>query len=131
MTSRAPRLIRAAIFVVAFLALGLPGLPAASQGDHYLLNATSSVVVLNEVFALEHVINYKLDPGYSFVFNGIFMRLEVRMPTGQVLIYSERQLRKLNRGTTPNRGYWLLDERGLHSVSATDYVAAYKRLHKK
>ena len=87
------------------------------------------MVVLNEVFAVQHTINYKLDPGYSFVFNGIFMRLEVRMPNGHTLIYGDRQLRKLNGGTTPNRGYWLLDDRGLRSVSAIDYVAAYQRLH--
>jgi len=132
MASRATRLVRAAIFSAAFLFVGPSQLPgASSQADHYLLNATSGVVVLNEVFALEHVINYKLDPGYSFVFNGIFMRLEVRLPTGRVLIYSEKQLRKLNGGTTPNRGYWIVDERGLRSVSAADYIAAYQRLHKR
>jgi hypothetical protein len=131
MISRTLRFIRPAILCAALLVLGPSQLPAASQGDHYLLNATSGVVVLNELFAVEHIINYKLDPGYSFVFNGIFMRLEVRMPTGQTLIYSERQLRKLHGGTTPNNGYWLLDDRGLRLVSATDYIAAYQRLHKR
>src|SRR4051812_34857751 len=36
--------------------------PAASQGDHYLLNATSAVVVLNEVFAAKHTIITNLIP---------------------------------------------------------------------
>jgi len=128
MARRAMRFIAAVIFFAAFHVFDAPQSPAASQGDHYLLNGTSGVVVLNEVFAAEHTINYKLDPGYSFVFNGIFMRLEVRMPNGQTLIYSDRQLHKLHGGTTPNRGYWLLDGRGLRSVSLTDYVAAYQRL---
>src|SRR3954452_10762852 len=129
MVPRAMRFIRAVILFAAFLVLDAPQSPAAAQGDHYLLNGTSGVVVLNELMAVEHITNYKLDPGYSFVFNGIFIRLEVRMPNGQTLIYDERRLRKLNGGSTPNRGYWLLDDRGLRSVSATDYVAAYQRLH--
>src|SRR3954449_11690953 len=65
------RFIAAVIFFAAFHLFHAPELPAASEGDHYLLNGTSAVVVLNEVFAAEHTINYKLDPGYSFVFNGI------------------------------------------------------------
>ena len=131
MPLRAMRFIRPPIFFAAFLAFGLPQLPAASQADHYLLNATSGVVELTDLRAAEHTVYYKLDPGYSFVFNGIFTRLQVRMPAGQTLTYTDRQLRKLHGGKIPNNGHWLLDQRGLRLVSATDYLAAYQRLHKR
>jgi len=121
--------IGAFVFLAAFALFDVPESRAASHSDHYLLNATSGTVVLNEVFAARHTINYKLERGYSFVFDGILMRLEVRMPNGQTLIYSERQLRKLHGNSTPNRGYWLLGDRGLRLVSAAEYVTAYRKLH--
>ena len=129
MMSHPKHLIQSALLFAAIL-LCTPHAPAATQADHYLLNATSGTVVLSYVEALEQTVDYKLERGYSFIFNGIFTRLSVRMPNGQNITYDDRRLQRLHGGTTPRSGFWVIDQGGLRSVSLTDYMAAYQRVKK-
>ena len=128
MMSRTKHLVHSAVFIGALL-LCAPDAPA-KQADHYLLNATSGAVQLSYVEALEQTVDYGLERGYSFTFNGIFTRLSVRMPNGQNITYDDRRLQRLHGGTTPRSGFWVLDQSGLRCVSETDYIAAYQRVKK-
>ena len=114
----------------AALLLSLSRTLAAPPPDHYLLNAASGVVVM-DLRAAEFIVDYKLEPGHSFIFSGIFTRFRVRMPNGHIYTYDDRRLKKLHGGTTPSKGYWLLQGTGLRSVSAHDYLAAFRRLQKR
>ena len=128
MVSHAKRSVQSAILFAALL-LYASHAPAA-QADHYLLNATSGTVELSYVEALTQTVDYELERGYSFTFNGIFTRLSVRMPNGQNITYDDRRLQRLHGGTTPRSGFWVLDQNGLRCVSLTDYIAIYQRLKK-
>jgi hypothetical protein len=64
-----------------------------SRSDHGILNATSGVIVLDVRSSGEHISNFKLPPGDSFVFNGAFLRLKVRLHSGKILSFDSAQLR--------------------------------------
>ena len=127
--SRAQRFVRTVICFAALL-LGLSQMSAAPRPDHYLLNATSGVVVM-DLRSAEFIVDYKLAPGDSFIFNGIFTRFRARMPNGHIYTYDDRRLKKLHGGTAPSSGYWLLEDSGLRLVSLHDYLAASRRLQKR
>ena len=131
MTADSRRRLIGAALIVAALFVCLSQTSVAASADHYLLNATSGTVVLNNLRALQQTVNYQLDPGMSFEFNGIFQRLNVRMPNGQTFVYDDRRLQRLHGGTTPSRGFWVLDNNGLRLVSLDEYLSAYRRLQKR
>ena len=130
MAADPPRLTWLGIIVPALL-LWVSQTAIAASADHYLLNATSGTVVFNELRARQRTVNYQLDPGLSFEFNGIFQRLNVRMPNGRILVYDDRRLQKLHGGTAPLRGFWVLDNNGLRLVSLDEYLSVYRRLQKR
>ena len=130
MTANSLRLTRP-VLIVAALFVCVSQASVAASADHYLLNAASGTVMLNDLRALQETVNYQLDPGMSFTFNGIFQRLNVRMPNGQIFVYDDRQLQRLHGGTTPSRGFWVLDNNGLRLVSLDEYLSAYRRLQKR
>jgi hypothetical protein len=122
-----PRIL-AVIFGV--LLLCSHGALGYSRSDHGILNATSGVIVLDVRSSAEHISNFKLSPGDSFVFNGAFLRLKVRLHSGKILSFDPAQLRKLHGGTTPSEGHWLVDSSGFHYVSLRDYMKAFGRMTK-
>jgi hypothetical protein len=122
-----PRLV----IITIFLILGVT-LSAFTPGhDNNLMNASSGPIVLEIRSSRDTPLtHYRLAPGYSVGFNGVFLHLRVRMASGKTLTCSERQLMQLHGGSVPARGAWLVEDSGVRSVSSRDYNLAYRRFHK-
>jgi hypothetical protein len=109
----------------ALLLVGSHRIFAFTPGtDHNLMNATSGVVVL-DIHSLrdKDITHYGLAPGYSVGFNGVFLRLRVRLHTGKIFSFTAEQLRQAHGGTMPSRGQWLVEDSGVRSVSSRGYHA--------
>ncbi len=122
-----PRLV----IIAAFLTLGV-ALSAFTPGhDNHLMNASSGPIVLDIRSSHNTALTrYRLAPGYSVGFNGVFLHLRVRMAGGKTLTFSERQLTERHGGSVATRDAWLIEDSGLRSVSSRDYNLAYRRFHK-
>ena len=96
--------------------------------DHGILNATAGVIHLDVDSSVVRVSHFALSPGEAFIFDGVFRRLRVRLHTGAVLAVSASELRALHGGKVPRQGHWVVDSRGVHSVSLEDYMKAFDRL---
>jgi hypothetical protein len=101
-----------------------------SRSDHGILNATSGAIVLDIRSTGQDISKFSLSPGESFVFNGVFLRLKVRLHNGKILYVDSAELRKLHGGTTPSDGRWLIDATGLRYVSLHEYMKAFERMTK-
>jgi hypothetical protein len=104
---------------------------AHSRSDHGILNATSNVIHLDVDSSIEHVSNFELAPGESFVFDGVFLHVQVHLRGGKLLSLGAAQLRTLHGGTIPKEGYWVVDSRGVHSASVNEYLKASDRVTHK
>jgi hypothetical protein len=122
-----PRGLQFSIFVILGVALS-----AFTPGtDHNLMNASSGPIVLDIRSSCDQSItHFRLTPGHSVGFNGVFQHLRVRMVSGKMLTFSERQLIELHGDSVPTRGDWLVEDSGVRSVSSRDYNLAYRRFHK-
>src|SRR5438105_8443972 len=98
-----PRILAIIFGVLFFCSHGARGY---SRSDHGILNASSGIIVLDVQSSGERVSQFSLSPGDSFVFNGVFLRLKVRLHSGKILSFDSAQLRKLHGGTTPSEGRW-------------------------
>jgi hypothetical protein len=96
-----PRGLQFSIFVILGVALSAftPG------NDHNLMNASSGPIVLDIRSSRDQPItHFRLSPGHSVGFNGVFQHLRVRMVSGKMLTFSERQLIELHGDSVPTRG---------------------------
>jgi hypothetical protein len=100
--------------------------------DHSLMNASSGRIVLDiRSSGGKPISHYRLAPGYSVGFDGVFSYLRVQMPSGKSFIFSEQQLATLHGGTRPDSGAWLVDDSGVRCVSLRDYNRASRRFDHK
>jgi hypothetical protein len=120
------------VLIIAALAVASAALTAFTPGaDHNLMNASSGPIILDIRSSRDKVItHFRLAPGYTVSFNGVFSGLRIRMSDGKTLSFSERQLTRLHSDSTPANGAWLVQDSGVRSVSHTDYMLAYRRFHK-
>jgi hypothetical protein len=99
--------------------------------DHSLMNASSGPIVLD--IRSSHgkpITHFRLVPGYSVGFDGVFTYLRVRFATGKTLTLPQQQLTQLHSGATPAEGAWVVENSGVRCVSHRDYMLAYRRFHK-
>jgi hypothetical protein len=119
------------VIIAAFLVVGLAFSGFTPGHASNVMNASSGVIVLDIRSSRDTPLShYRLAPGYSVGFDGVFLHLRVRMASGKTLTFSERQLVQLHGGSVPARGAWLVDDSGVRSVSSRDYNLAYRRFHK-
>lgn len=94
------------------------------------MNASSGAIVLDIYSSRDKPItHFRLAPGYSAGFNGVFSHLRVRLSSGKTLAFSEQQLAQLHGGSAPVNGAWLVEDSGVRCVSHRDYMLAYRRFH--
>ena len=121
---------RSLVFSV-FIILGLALSGFTPGTDHNFMNASSGPIVLDIRSSHDKPItHFRLAPGYSVGFDGVFLHLRVRMASGTTLTFSERQLAQLYGGSVPARGTWLVEDSGVRSVSSRDYNLAYRRFYR-
>jgi hypothetical protein len=123
---------RHACLIVALISLAaLQAALGHSRSDHGILNATSGVIRLDVDSSMEHVSDFELAPGESFVFDGVFLNLAVHLHGGKILSFGPAQLQALHGGTLPKEGYWVVDSHGVRSVSVNEYLKASDRVTHK
>jgi hypothetical protein len=116
---------------VAFVVISIATTAFTPGTDHSLMNASSGPILLDIHSSRDKPItHFRLAPGYSVGFNGVFSSLRVRMASGKTLTLSEQQLTQLHSGATPANGAWLVEDSGVRCVSHRDYMLAYRRFHK-
>jgi hypothetical protein len=116
---------------VALVSISIAATAFTPGTDHSLMNASSGPILLDIHSSRDKPItHFRLAPGYSVGFNGVFSSLCVQMVSGKKLALSEQQLTQLHSGATPANGAWLIEDSGVRCVSHRDYMLAYRRFHK-
>jgi len=99
--------------------------------DHSLMNASSGPIVLDVRSSHgKPITQFRLVPGYSVDFDGVFSYFHVRFATGKTLTFSQQQLTQLHSGAMPANGAWVVEDSGIRCVSHRDYMLTYRRFHK-
>src|SRR4029079_6974059 len=108
-----PRGLQFSIFVILCVALSA----FKAGNDHNLMNASSGPIVLDIRSSRDQPItHFRLSSGHSVDFNGVCAPDVVRMVSGKMLTFSERQLIQLHGASVPTRGGWLVEDSGVRSV---------------
>jgi hypothetical protein len=123
--------MRRLVILLIFAALASAANAFTPGRDHSLMNASSGLIVLD--IRSSHgkpITHFRLVPGYSVGFDGVFSYLHIRFATGKTLTFSQQQLTKLHSAATPAEGAWVVEDSGVRCVSHRDYMLAYRRFHK-
>ena len=123
--------MRRLLVVITFAIISVAVSAFTPGTDHSLMNASAGPILLDIHSSRgKPITHFRLAPGYSVDFNGIFSYLRIRLATGKTLTFSEQQLSQLHSGTAPANGASLVDDSGVRCVSHRDYMLAYRRFHK-
>jgi hypothetical protein len=126
--------MRASIFWIAMSGIFLI-CPVRSYAfkdtDYSVMNATYDRIWVDVDSATEHDWrDLPLDPSQSAGFDGELTHLKVRLPSGKILEFHEKQIREIRRRSKLNKGDWIVDMSGLRFVSLAVRQKIFKRLCK-
>jgi hypothetical protein len=104
---------------------------AFKDTDCSLMNATYDRIWVDVDSITEHDWrDLPLDPSQSAGFDGELTHLKVRLPSGRILEYHEKQIREIRRQSKLKKGNWIVDMSGLRFVSLPVRQKIFKRLCK-
>jgi hypothetical protein len=71
-----------------------------------------------------------LPPSVSVAFDGVLTHVKVRLKSGRVFTYKQRDIALIQSRSHLQRGDWLVDQTGLRFVSCTERLRIFQRLRK-
>jgi hypothetical protein len=99
--------------------------------DYSVVNATYDRIWVDVDSTTEHDWrDLPLDPSQSAGFDGDLTQVKVRLPSGKILQFDERQIQQIRARSKLKKGDWIVDMSGLRFVSLSVRQKIFKRLCK-